>query len=422
MKVLIVSHNSFSKTFNNGKTLSAIFSAFKKDELCQLFYTSRGKADYDRCDCYYLIENKDALKSIIARKKCGSEILKQNNDGVSQNSKHLKRNGATKLIRDIIFLLSSWLHGGLKTWLDKQKFDLVFYVGGDAIFSQIMAISISKRYRVPLVVYYTDDYIINARRGFYELLLKRFYKNTISYSNMLFAIGEDMAESYSSFFGKQFFPIMNVIDLTLIERYHVIKDEELTISYFGGVHLGRDKEIVRFGEFVRFLLSQFLRRTVIINVYTFTDISLALISEYKKLGISLHSGLTGRELEKAMDATDVFLHVESAEPQYKALTKLSVSTKIPEYMGAGKAIIAFGPSDVASFKVISRANDTLVVDDNKDMKYKDSYLKRIAEVLDDNDALAVIGQSNYNYAKLKFDKNIVAKDFKEKLELVAFNK
>ena len=77
MKTLVISHNSFSKTHNNGKTLSAIFSAFKSEELCQLYFTPIGRPDYERCMDYYLISDKDALVSIFRRKHCGTQLSKE---------------------------------------------------------------------------------------------------------------------------------------------------------------------------------------------------------------------------------------------------------------------------------------------------------------------------------------------------------
>ena len=53
MKVLLVSHNCFSKTQNMGKTFASLFSNFKKEELMQL-YLYPTIPNIDICDNYFV--------------------------------------------------------------------------------------------------------------------------------------------------------------------------------------------------------------------------------------------------------------------------------------------------------------------------------------------------------------------------------
>ena len=412
MKVLVISHNSFSKTHNNGKTLSAIFSCFKKEELCQLYFTPIGNLDYDRCDQFFLITAQSALRSIFHRNKCGHVVNHSPDRKSSAKRNVVKRTILTHILRDVLFQLSSWYQGGLKLWLKQQKPELVFYVGGDALFSQRIAVSISKKLKVPLITYYTDDYVINPPSDIYVRLLRRSYSRTVFHSSMLFAIGEEMASAYTIYFKKKFHPIMNLIDIVENETVKEKWGDTLKIGYFGGVHLGRDVEIARFAKFVREKLENYLTRSIEITVYTFGNVSEDVLSDYYNLKIIVNKGLTGDDLKRAMSMTDVFLHVESIEQQFISLTMLSVSTKIPEYMGMGKPILAFGPSEVASFKVIAKANNVLVIDDNI---FEDTQIKHIASVLDNDWELFEIAKDNYNYAKRNFSKEEVAKNFREKL-------
>ncbi len=416
MKILVISHNSFSQTHNNGKTLSAIFSCFSKNELCQLFFTPIGSPDPKRCDQYYSITNKDAVFSIIKRGKCGDEIKDYENKVVAGSVRPVRHTFFTQAIRDTVWFMSSWYHGGLKKWLLKQKPDAVFFVGGDAIFSHRIAVMISKKLDIPLITYFTDDYIVNAPRGVYRSLLSRYYLKTVNHSKLLYAIGEEMAKVYSAFFKKQFFPIMNIVEIINEPKVFLLEGNILTINYFGGVHLGRDREIARFGRYVRHYLRDYLNKDVDINVYTFGQLSGDIEKEFQELLIHVHSGLTGNDLYEAMLKTDIFLHVESILPQYKMLTSLSVSTKIPEYMSLNKPIIAYGPSDIASFKIIAKANDKLVVNDSGVFRPEDSTIRTIAGILNDTAALKKIASDNYHYALVNFNKEVVAKNFRGQIE------
>lgn len=420
MKVLVVSHNSFSQTHNNGRTLSAIFSAFDRCELCQLFFTPRGIPDHDRCENYYQITDKDALYSILFRRRCGSNMVSSFKKSFI-GQKGLKTSTHLRLLRSMIWFFSSWYNGGLNKWLVEQKPNLIFYVGGDSIFSHKIAVLLSKRLCIPLVAYFTDDYIINTPSTFYNKILCYYYKQTIKQSLLLFAIGKEMAICYSDFFHREFFPIMNIVDVPKEQPLYIPNEKEFKINYFGGLHLGRELEILRFGRIVKYKISPQINKNITISIYTFSSLPDDIKVLYKDMGISVYQGLSGEDLKLAMSKTDIFLHVESKDPHYKALTRLSVSTKIPEYMGMAKPIISFGPSDVASFKVIAEANDSLVLDD-PDTEIEETILNKIVRCLNDENKLSKIAYDNYCYASKHFNKEIVSKQFKNELLKVLSNR
>ena len=196
MKVLVISHNCFSRIYNNGKTLSAICSAFDKKELCQLYFTPQGEPYYDRCEDYYLITDKNALKSIFCRTKCG-KIINSNNllykKSENISSSHSKQTSLKLLLRSLMWQFSAWCTRDLKEWLFNQKPEIIFYVGGNSVFSHKVAIEISKMLNIPLATYFTDDYVINPSTTLYIKWLKKQYRNTINHPSLLFAIGEQMA-------------------------------------------------------------------------------------------------------------------------------------------------------------------------------------------------------------------------------------
>ena len=413
-RVLIISHNSFSKTHNNGKTLSAIFSAFKNEELCQLYFTPIGYPDYDRCKDYYLISDKDALYSILRRNHCGTQLSKD--PGIpSTNKKKSCPNNAKKFLRTIVWMLSAWYKGGLKDWIEVQKPDAIFYVGGDGVFSHRIAVKLSKKLNLPLATYFTDDYIINPPSDSYNKLLKRVYKRTIDHSAKLFAIGKKMSDDYTAYYNREFMPIMNIVDIPLKEEWKARQENSITINYFGGLHLGRAEEIMRFARFMRDKVKDKLKKSYSIGIYSFASLSEEELREMEDLGIAFHQGVTGGELEEAMRKSDILLHVESVRKEYHSLTKLSVSTKIPEYMCLTMPIVAFGPADVASFSVIAEVSPSMVINDVKDSFVMDKQAVQITGILNSDDKLASIAEANYNYAKVHSDKKIVAEQFRNEI-------
>ena len=73
MKVLIISHCQLSVEYSIGKTLASLFSAFNKNELCQL-YVHTGLPDIDICKSYYRLTDKDVLKGLLTCGAKGKEV------------------------------------------------------------------------------------------------------------------------------------------------------------------------------------------------------------------------------------------------------------------------------------------------------------------------------------------------------------
>ena len=57
MKALIISHNPITTHGSMGKTMLTLFSAFKKEELCQL-YIYPSLPDIDFCNAYFRVTDR----------------------------------------------------------------------------------------------------------------------------------------------------------------------------------------------------------------------------------------------------------------------------------------------------------------------------------------------------------------------------
>ena len=96
--------------------------------------------------------------------------------------------------------------------------------------------------------------------------------------------------------------------------------------------------------------------------------------------------------------------------EYRALTKLSVSTKIPEYLNTNKLVIAYGPSDIASIRLIADHGIGLVIHDKKDIRPK------IGKILDNLKQITILSEKARNFASTKFDIEKLSSEFKKTIE------
>lgn len=423
MKVLLLSHNCFSSSSNNGKTLKNIFSSFRKDEVCQLFFSDSEEPDFNVCENYFYISDVDILTSFLRKKNDVGRIITNNSKQIIITSKKRgykiinyikKKKSFFFFFRNWFWQHSKWNSPKLKEWINSQKPDLIFFLGGNYTFSHKIAYEMSNGYNIPLVVYFTDDYILYPE---YKGILGRYYKKslinssrkTLSKSICRFTIGELMAKEYSSFFDKDFGYIMNCVEFKP-KNDNEHQHSWVKISYFGSLHSNRYQSIIQFAQLLKKLEPEFDYKYKI-YVYTHSRLENNIIKQFEEHNVALKQPIFGEELERAITSSTFLLHVESVEKKYRKMTRLSISTKIPEYLISGRPIIAFGPSEVASIRLISDNNIGLVIDPEKNDENINKSLLSLIEVMNSEDIRRSYSKNGYNFALENFLKENIANKF-----------
>ena len=230
----------------------------------------------------------------------------------------------------------------------------------------------------------------------------KYFTKTIEHSSLCFAIGFDMANEYSSYFKKIFLPLMNSIEREVYIPY-LNNRNVLAFSYFGGLHLNRWKMIIRLAKVIN---------GATVNVYTIDIPSDDILLEFRKYNIIYKGAVQDNHLKYNIINSDVLLHVESDDEYYRSLTKLSVSTKIPEYLMSGRLVLGFGPKEVASMRLLEVHNIGIVISSS----VTDNELKtELDKIISDYSTRNKIGLNGYKYAIKNYDKSKNAYFFKDNI-------
>ena len=307
-----------------------------------------------------------------------------------------------------MFKIPIWKNKNLKEWLNSFNPDVVFAVLGGDEYINTVALFVSDYLKIPLVVFYTDDYLLHpVRKGILEKLVFRrmnyLYEKIISRSQLCFCIGQQMAEEYSSYFHKNFLPIMNSIAIQPFQSQEM-RNSRPIISYFGGLHLNRWKMIGR--------LASILSDLAVVKVYTSSEITQEIKVVMDMPNVELCGFVDSKSIKGKMLESDFLLHVESDEELYRSLTCLSVSTKIPEYLVTGKVVVAYGPPEVASMRILSDNGIGLTFSSDEEPNI---IRKRIADIISDREKRREMVKKAYDYAAEQFDKEKNASFFREKI-------
>ncbi|WP_312370246.1 hypothetical protein [Lachnoclostridium sp.] len=360
-KVLVISGNCFSTQKNNGKTLGNIFKNWPKEKLAQL-YIYPEFPNSNVCNNYFRITDTESLKSLLKHnEKCGGVVQlrheQEDNTKAIVYKSNWKNWHISRFAREFIWIGVHW-KDGLLNWVNDFKPDIVFYVGSNYAFLSRMVDSICKARKIPLIIYCTDDYILprftimpffHIHRIWIVFWLKKLLNNNKS---KLMTINEFMQETYKLYLHKDSKILMNMIDIPLQCPEYRQKDNIISILYIGNLGLNRWKTLGKFADLMS--KSQYCNNFCV-EVYSGIEPKKDELKYITQTSCMTYKGSLNKEQvkQKQMEA-DILLHVEAFDYNSRKNVKLSLSTKITEYMSAGKPILAIGPKEVASIKFLQK--------------------------------------------------------------------
>lgn len=368
-RVLIVSHNPLSDTQNNGKTLSVFFEGWPKESLAQLYFTL-DEPSFTLCDRFYRITDLDMLKRAAGRPNTAGVVVQEDTGPDRQLKSELHRNPLYNLVRKIflarfpaamiarsLFWRKKWWKtSDLGSWLDDFCPDVVFFQSSGATFAFDVVEEICAHHRIPLVMETTDDYVtpdgsLSPFSWIHYRRMQRVYQRAVNRSHCVIAIGEKMAKEYRQRFGGNFDMAMNSVSPGSLTDSEPASDP-MVLMYAGNVGLNRWKVLHSIGE----ALEECARTHGVdarLDVYSI-DVPEPKILEALNIPGRLQfcGKLVGDELDQRRSEATMLVHVESFDKKNRHVTRLSISTKIPEYFAVGRPILAVGPADVASIEYV----------------------------------------------------------------------
>lgn len=381
-KVLIISHNPLSQVNNNGKTLASIFDGVPQEHIYQI-YLNHDRPDYSET-CHYLqLNEKQIIGSVLKLKnlccqevcatpgKVSSAVIRKSHFAI-----HTKR-----LLRECVWKFAIW-KSKLKDWLKDKHFDVVFFMAGDGMFAYDVYRFVMKNISAKGCMFFTDDYIIgktsrslaaSVRRN----LLKRKIRKTLPTVRDLYVISDEMKAAYRQLLG---------VDSYVIRNFSVEKKEStdenrtesssdrLTMVYAGGLHYNRWKVLAQIAEVLKEINRNEIGKCDL-KIYSSQNLSDEIIEHLNLPDASEFCGAaSASQIADIYAKADILLHVESFDKKAMAATKYSFSTKIPEYLSAGKCVLAVGPDEVASIRYLK--NVACVIHDSAELS---SMLKRLID-------------------------------------------
>ena len=359
IKILLIMSSPIDKNSAMGKTIESLFRNFNKEDLCSVYFNI-GEPDFQFCSSYYQIHDRQLLKSCfgLIKKNCGGEVkesqkITQNNSHRNNLTRH-KNNICIRILRECLWNISGWKNKNFLNWLEKQKIDVIFTIMHDMNASLRNVDWISQKLNCPTILFVTDDYyndFLCNKNPIRKLYYKKRTKDSQQLAKHIQAL-IGCSDKATNYFAKEFnikfyktlYTPSNMIclNMPLKEESHGI----IKIRYFGNIRLQRWKVLRDLGKSLSIINKDCQK--AILEIYS-NETNDHIISQLNIENGSIFKGfVSGNEYLNLLQDTDIAVHVESFDENMIRRTWCSISTKISDYLGAGKCILAIGPKEISS--------------------------------------------------------------------------
>jgi len=413
-RVLVITINPFNWLTGTGITMSNLFAGWPRERLAQIYLQDEPPGT-DVCLMSRHIESSSApfdhvVRQVIPRGSLGYApetpglALAQSDHASWKAWGHL-------MARALNDMSSVLLPASLRRWITNYSPDVIYSPLGSIRMMQFV-LKVTKYTAKPMMPHFMDDwprtkYSDNILFGLPRVMLNRFLRRVLHHAHSGLCISEEMADEYRRRYGLPFRDFMNCIDEQNFQapsRHQDSKSASPVVSYIGGLHLNRWQSLRKIARAVERAGGELRIYAPPRDVARFAD-------EFRQCARTRLASLAPTEVFDVLRQTDIAVHVESFEENTVEYTRLSVSTKIPQYLAVGKPILGFGPRQLASMHVIMRANAGVVIGE-QDPRALETAVEKL---FTDRPYRQFLGENGYAYARQRYLRSDVHEQFRQAL-------
>lgn len=362
-RVLHVGFNPIGSPTNTGLTLASMFGAWPTDRLFEV-YTHSGQSRTARGTNVVLAPLSTAPVDGIVRTLMGERLPKPVADGLNNSVRRpdglpiaTRARLAATALNDVGPV---WTGGGWLRDVEDFRPQVIHSLLGGVRVTKLVA-ALSARLDLPVVPHFMDDWMDTLFTdgqlwGLARREAERSIARVLARSPRILTIGTRMQSEYAQRMGLPASVVGNSADFDLYDDLIADRspdpDGPLTLRYVGGLHLGRATALGNVGKALEDQQHDGRPWQLVLNVPEH-DLALAERMERELPAISSAGNRMPAEVPRTLVNSDALLFLESSDPAITSFTRLSVSTKVPEYLASGRPVLAIGPSDQASIRILA---------------------------------------------------------------------
>lgn len=247
------------------------------------------------------------------------------------------------------------LSAPLAAWIEAFRPDIIYTILGSTGMMALIE-QIQRRFALPLVVHFMDDWQSAIHRGGLLSALQRRHMHAliarlVAAASLRLGICDAMCEEYAARFGRSFQPFQNTVDVArwaALAKRDVAVGAPIRLLYTGSVlGFAQCDSLVECCAAVALLRGEGL--PVELDIYSPPAQTAPLRDRLLCDGtIRLHDVISDDEAYfRTLAQADILLLPVNFDAHSVRYIRLSMPTKVPSYLASGTPVLVYGPRGVA---------------------------------------------------------------------------
>lgn len=384
LRLLIITRNAWSNEISTGNTMTNFFSGWKYD-IANIFCRDE-KINNTICKKYFRITERELIDSIVRKNdNVGKKITYQdynlmrtdqsNNTNINNEKKKYDFFKKHRLVlflwfRELIWKIGKWKNCRLENFLHEFNPNIILIPLYDCWYMYDIAEYIYKYTNSKVIIYTGDDmyslkqFSISPLFWINRIVRRKKIQKLINVSNLRLCLTEKQAMEYSRLFDMDFVVSMKSSDCNI--NINKNNNESIQMVYTGNIFPGRHKTLIKIAKAVDEINEKMLKCQL--HIYTANKLSKRILKKFNCKGVVFHGGVSSEEVDDIQRAADILIYVEDFSYKNRLKVRLSLSTKIVDYLSKGKCILSVAPKDIASTEYLLENRAAAVVTDKKEIR------------------------------------------------------
>jgi len=422
-KVLIIGE-SFHMESGGGITLSNLFEDWPPDKLALIgSHRTLKKTDTSKYKNFYQIGEKETFLLFpfcLFQKKYSSGTIITNQKFA--DSKLINLSAKRDVLIDIYLLFTHFFgiyHAINRYRISKELLEFSINFKPDYIYSQLstrelifFVNQLIIKTKVPSAIHIMDDWpkTINAfgiLKKYWDKKIDSEFKKLLSYVELKLAISDSMRTEYESRYGGNWLTFHNPISTSKwvpFQKYDYKVEQKLKILYVGRIGTANSQTIKHFSK------------SLITFMYE-TDVEFSIFSPNynEEIGLKLKKNkntlvkppINHEEIPNLVSKYDLLYLPLDFNKTTNKFSKLSMPTKMSEYMISGVPILIHSPSNTAIFKYAKHKNFAYLLDSLKSERIHEALI----EIIENEETRKKHGRKSKEIAIKDFESKLVKEKF-----------
>ena len=433
MRILILSNYPWKNNNSFGNTYSSIFRDVPNTEIAHV-YMFDGIPDYvPNVTHFYQILEKDVILSVFKGfRPVGKQVFVNNREEgetvVIEGIKHVT--GYSKLLsfgrrhhwhllfwaREIAWKFGRINYQGLMDFINDFKPDVFFLPFSNVFYTNRIALYIKDHYDFPMVMEMAMDHYTLRRVSWNPFFWidrfakRRMIRKVAKKAELLYVISNKLKTELEKELKIKCKVLYKTPDSNRLLKPYNGSNGDIKFLFTGNIYSNRWKSLA--------LLAEELKNQGMghLDVYTASPITTPIRRALVVEGYSdIHPPVSQDEVIRLQNEADVLVHAEGFDKYNKSLVRCAISTKIMDYLSAGRCILAIGPSDISSIEYLAEHNIALVANS------KDELEDVIIRILKDQQVLVDYAKRSKSFSTEHLNASRMHLDFYEDLQNVIIN-